>query len=177
MLPTRAHSITVIRREADSFTNIPIMQAEAGPDGMMIALLQTDVPLLEPKLEPGTYFIRWRNSYVPEPKEGDGSSGTGEKPVKPVKPVRPGGKKPDGPPPVPDAFEFVRLGGPMADPLRMETFPPVVVGPDQPVRMTPNADSGLIELRLPFPIKYKRGEAMIFSLNLKVAPEISKQLN
>jgi hypothetical protein len=65
----------------------------------------------------------------------------------------------------------------MADPLRMETFPPVVVGPDQPVRMTPNADSGLIELRLPFPIKYKRGEAMIFSLNLKVAPEISKQLN
>jgi formylglycine-generating enzyme required for sulfatase activity len=176
MLPTRARHITVIRRDTDAFTNIAIMQGEAGTTGMVLGILKTDVPILEPKLEPGMYFIQWRNSYVPEPKEGEGESAPEKDPKKPAKPARQGTKKGDGPPPLPDAFEFVRLGGPKGDPLRMETFPPVVIGPDQPLRLSASGAPGNLELRLPFPIRYKKGEAMIFTLNLNVDPATAEQL-
>lgn len=177
MLPSRAKHITLIRRDADCFNNLQIMRGEAGDRGMMIALLKVDFPVVEPALEPGTYFVMWRNSHTPpEPEKAEEPSEDGDKPARPSRPARPQGRGKEALPALPDAFEFVRLGGAKQPPVRLETFPPVVVGPDQPVRMMPRADSPELEVRIPFSIRFRRGDAMIFTFNLKLQPEIIQQL-
>ena len=167
-LPCRARHLTVVRRDADCFSNPNLMKDEAGPEGLILGFMKLELPCESPKLDPGMYFIKWRNSYTPAPPEGTEPEG-GDKPKKPRKPTRRGKKDEQEAPALPDAIEFVLIGKGKVEPVRLEQFPPVVMGPAQPVRLTPDESNDTVEVRMALPNKFRRGEALILTFNLEFA--------
>lgn len=171
-LPTKAKRITLINRRANDFRNHNAVRALAKDNPVMLGFLHIDVPVVEPKLEPGQYFIAWQNSYVPEVEEVPGEGDAKGKPTKPTKPKRgkKGKKDQEGPEPVPEAFIFIKVGGRKQDPIRVTKFLPPVVASLQPTRVVPNAANDTVDLMMAFPMKFQKKNAYVATLRLKLEP-------
>ena len=179
-LPAAAQHITIANRDCNDFRSFTKMKGLAGDKPLLLGFLHLDVPSVSPKLEAGQYFILWRNSYVPEEPETEGTTGGegGKGKTKGKKKTKRGHRKPKKKArrkAVPDAILFQKIGGRRTAPIRMEDFVPPVVTARQPttIQLRPQRDE--VELVYSFPIRRSKIKTFVISIPLKLAPgEVSK---
>lgn len=169
-LPQQAKQIVAINRDTVELRNMNTLRALARDGMVCLGALRVDVPVLEPKLEPGLYFVYWQNEYLPEETEpAEGEAGGEEKPKK--------GKgkdaaKAEEPEPIPEAFVFqLKSTDKVADAVRLEKgrFVEPVIADAQPTRIVPKANREEVEVVFSFPTTNKKRNFVV-SLNLQLEP-------
>lgn len=180
--PTRAKFVAIASRDANDFRDFATMKRFVKDDEMLLlGFLNLDVPSVEPKLEPGKYFVLWQNSHLPTEEELALAAMTEVKAGDP-EPAKDDPKRPDKKPakdtkkqekekpkPVADAILFRKLGGRREAPIRLETFNPPVVVDEQSTRVVARDDKDEVELVFAYPIKNQK-KSFLFTATLKLEP-------
>ena len=171
-LPAKANFISIVNRGTSDIRDLATLRDLAREKPVMLGLLHLDIPVVEPALVPGDYFILWQNSFIPEI---DPEAATTQKPPNKRD------KKQKEPDPVPEAFLIVPLRGRDRTPIRIEKFLPPAVVSAQPTKIDVRTEAGadglaVVEILFSFPIRYNDSKTFLLSLDLKLPKEQAEML-
>lgn len=171
--PRRADFIVAASRRCDDFQNKKVLEGLEGETPVLLGLLHTDVPLTEPELAAGTYFVLFKKSYVPEqpgaedPDADNGDPGKKkEKEARKRRRNRRGEQEKEEPEAVPDAVLFRDVRQSRTEAVRCEKFF-ITVMDEQSTAILPDRDGNGFEILWSFPIKYRRGSSFVLSVRMK----------